>query len=527
MTSNKVLALYDITGIQDFIYASSRLKENIGASRLVGMLLDPRVLEQAGGEVIYSGGGNALAMFDDKNAAIEATRVLAKRSITLTCGALRFAVAYQEMGSMSFTEAMDKLGRSIRTRKREMDKTGPMLGIGITKLEHGTNLPVFLASNADGGRSRLTGLKLRVEAEADGNHLPKTIMDISFIRDGSCGFEKNLDKFFQKKGEEGYIAVCHVDGNDIGELAIQATKNENDLNKAKRSAREFSDEIQRIMHDALKNVIESIHAFKNGPNAANVLDLKNGYKDKIPFYPVVSGGDDLTFITNGLLGISAAELFLNEISNKSISVAGRETRVSACAGVAIVKTKFPFNRAYSLANWLCTNAKNARKATMTGSDPASSWLDFQVVTSSAAWDVASARKNLYMVPGMATPAPLTNRAGTVEVPRFNLLRRPYCVTGGGREHEAWKNVLDVAREFRSDTWPRSKLMDLRAAFYTSKEAVNSMIEEFGARNLHLPSCGNGVNVKTGFDEAAHITPYIDAMELVTYYNELQWDRRRG
>ena len=96
-----ILAIYDITGIQDFIFSTPKLKEIIGASKLVENILEkylPDILSDIGkneslnivqnwrpiapeqpapdfamhvdstidAEVLYIGGGNARVAYKDK-----------------------------------------------------------------------------------------------------------------------------------------------------------------------------------------------------------------------------------------------------------------------------------------------------------------------------------------------------------------------------------------------------------------------------------------------------------------------------
>jgi hypothetical protein len=534
MTKNDVLVLYDITGIQDFIFSSSKLKDNIGASRIVSNVLGRdairEVIKSSGGKVILSGGGNTLVRFPSRTLA---TKMLSKRAVERTGGSLRFAVAYQEFGGSSFNDVFCLLGNAISKKKREMDKTGPMLGIGITKLESGTNRPVIGKLAHGTYVSRETAIKRSAAEERDVDHLPQIIQDISFIKDKTVAFETNLDLYYQKKGEEGYIAVCHVDGDDIGDLAIKATKDATTLDEAINFAMSFSTSLDNAFNRALVSVITTIYNALEMPEIQDVLDIgnvdKKVKKRTIPFYPVVYGGDDITFITNGLLGISAAALFLKTLSTNKVSVAGREENISASAGVAIVKTKFPFNKAYHVAEWLCTNAKNVGKISKElGRKPASrgSWLDFQVITSTTAWDAEISRRSMYSVPGMVVPPALESRNRGLRSPRYNLLRRPYCIMGGEDDGSAWKDVVRAACGFRSTSWPRSKLMDLRKAFFSSKESVQGILEDFKVKGLTLPPCGGSVLPETGFDETLRITPYLDAIELATYFNDLSFGGSR-
>ena len=91
------VAIYDITGIQDFIFSSNKLAEILGASVLVQRLFGTFFLELEGGKgcrrVVYAGGGNAMVEFDDEPQMQAANRELARRFLRETGGALRFATS--------------------------------------------------------------------------------------------------------------------------------------------------------------------------------------------------------------------------------------------------------------------------------------------------------------------------------------------------------------------------------------------------------------------------------------------------
>lgn len=94
----------------------------------------------------------------------------------------------------------------------------------------------------------------------------------------------------------------------------------------------------------------------------------------LPIFPLILGGDDLTVICDGKLALPFTECFLKEFKiatrhHKAIApiarVALKGDRLSACAGVAIVKPHFPFSVAYELAESLAKSAKKVKEMIMT------------------------------------------------------------------------------------------------------------------------------------------------------------------
>ena len=86
-----------------------------------------------------------------------------------------------------------------------------------------------------------------------------------------------------------------------------------------------------------------------------------------PVRPLIFGGDDLTLVCDGRLGLALAAVYLKAFHTHTTSefsrldFPDRDKKISdelkkpayACAGVAIVKTHYPFARAYKLSSALC------------------------------------------------------------------------------------------------------------------------------------------------------------------------------
>lgn len=76
---------------------------------------------------------------------------------------------------------------------------------------------------------------------------------------------------------------------------------------------------------------------------------------KFPLRRVISAGDDICFVTEGRIGIECAAIFIRKLASKKNAVDNK--LYCASAGVAIVHQKYPFYKAYELAEMLCRSAK--------------------------------------------------------------------------------------------------------------------------------------------------------------------------
>ena len=84
-------------------------------------------------------------------------------------------------------------------------------------------------------------------------------------------------------------------------------------------------------------------------------NLKTLNIKKFPVRRIITAGDDICFVTEGRIGIECAVSFIRALGKKINSE--DKTGYAACGGIAVVHQKYPFYKAYELAEMLCSNAK--------------------------------------------------------------------------------------------------------------------------------------------------------------------------
>ena len=201
-------------------------------------------------------------------------------------------------------------------------------------------------------------------------------------------FASELEKIGCKEGES-YISVIHIDGNNMG---VKFSKCKDSQERKKLSLT-----VVKIVQNAFRELIQSIIDEYDSKAYDEALDKRDLIDDKgkklLPIRPIIIGGDDITFVCPARVGIEYAKRFieavnkqdfLNDEQYKRMSKEIKEEKkdnesmkisktMSCCGGVAIVPLKYPFFRAYQLAEHLCGSAKTKSR------QDDSSLIDFAIL----------------------------------------------------------------------------------------------------------------------------------------------------
>jgi hypothetical protein len=193
----------------------------------------------------------------------------------------------------------------------------------------------------------------------------KDSIDLARKAFGEEATEKKITNEIDKiAGKNSWIAVIHADGNGLGNI-VQRVGN------AKRM-RDFSSGLDKITQISAQRAFEEVK--------------KNYFKkadDIIPIRPIVIGGDDVTVICRADFAVEYTKIFL-EVFEEESKKSG-ENRLTACAGIAYVKSSYPFHYAVNLAEQLCKRAK--KKAKEIDKNLAPSCLMFHKVEDSFITDI--------------------------------------------------------------------------------------------------------------------------------------------
>lgn len=342
---SKTLFLYgaSVVGIQQFIFQTDKLKDIAGASELVHQICTHKFYDVVSGRgkydeeaAIVNAAGNIRYLFDDEQLCRAVVRDFPREVVSSAPG-VSVCQAVVEMND-GYEEASKKLETILKSQRNRNMRSMSVGLIGIERCRR-TGLPV-VAGNSGEHIDEGSAAKINAVSLVD---LCKKSFGIA-LEPGQVPYDVG-----KLKWKDSWIAVIHADGNGLGQIVRK-------IGRDKDRFRTFS----RSLDDA---TVKSANAAFNG--ISDMFDMEK----IIPIRPVVLGGDDLTVICRADLAIPYVTRFLRcfEENTKGIVPAGtfedepEKNSLTACAGIAFIKSSYPFHYGYELAEALCDVAKKDAK----------------------------------------------------------------------------------------------------------------------------------------------------------------------
>ena len=538
-----ILTVVDTQRIQSYIFGTNQLAQNVGASFLVKKATEDWVIDalplshnvnasehlsdedriensRLQAEVVYQGGGNALILFRNPELAKEFARKLTTRALTEALG-LQIVIAHSD----PFDWEKDALGGSngvvqrtmnrLARRKQNRPMNMPLQGLSVTTHGIYSGLPA-VAHNKN---------KKPIAAEARAKIAAAEQAHQFLAREFDwAGYEipKDFERFGRSEGERSYLAIVHADVNNMGMRVMEIRdrfSSPADNRTYVQAMRAFSRSMKQAAQEALQETIHLLAEHVQFNSASQQYEIigrpdndlhvplySEGDKVWIPFRPIVYGGDDVTFITDGRLGLSLAARYLEFLTAKKlVGPNGEQWPIHARAGIAVVKTHFPFARAYELTNSLVASAK----AFIMEQNGECSALDWHFLTGSLLSDLTTLREREY-------------KAGSK---KWDLLMRPVALHADtGLGWRTWSNFEEITLAFQTDeNWKdrRNKVKTLREVLRKgSPEAIQYFLSTY--RLTALPGFpGSRELSEKGW--AGRRTPYFDAIEAMDFFIPLKED----
>jgi hypothetical protein len=418
-------------------------------------------------ELIYAGGGNTVLLFDSPGTAQEFARCLTLRMLRKAPG-LQLVIAH----SKEFDWETKVLSQAVKTtlektnrKKRDHVISAPLLGLGVTADCQYTGLPAIDISKDEDARRISAEIWAKEEAFKAAHKRLTSRLPLN-------GYEipKDFDEFGRTKGESSYIAVVHTDGNEMSKRIANIAgryRRPEDNRPYINEMRNFSESIKKVAQDALdatyQRLIECID--KDG-KIGGVVKIS---EEKIPLRPIVMGGDDVTFVCDGRLALTLAEFYLRQIMTKPLSDNGKP--LSVRAGISVVKSHFPFARAYALSEELAKSAKrylNELKAPPFNKQDLSV-IDWHFAVSGPVLDLEQIREREYAVAnGKLTMRPLHLGSSEIDWRSWDMFAQ---IVGHFRTREEW-------------TERRNKVKELQEVLRGGKYMVEQFLQAYS--HLSLP-----------------------------------------
>ncbi len=550
--ANFCLTLFDTSGIQEYVFGSNRLKENVGASYLVGAALDQwlehacqeavggrvrwrRVADAPGGlvlpanteldaELIYAAGGNAAVLFRSREQAVRAVQHWSKR-LLLDAPGLRVTVAHQEFAAGDLHGAWQRALEALTVAKAGAPLRQPLEGLSLTRSCRSTGLAA--AGWASSGAERDLDPNLSAPARRAVQFLsPQAACRLAAVDaandqllgafqgvlKGEFTFTEDVEQLGQQEREH-HLAVVHADGNGLGKrFREQLGPGEDDA--VARRVRDFARCIHIASQQALRATLTALAGSHDSLRKKGMQVHEMRHRFVLPCRPILYGGDDVTFVCHGKLGLSLAAVYLRRFAEGEASD-GKP--LSACAGVAIAHMRAPFSRVYELADDLCKEAKRWARA---DGEAGSSWLDAHLALEGPGepLEQVRARRTVRLRDGTAEGA---------------LDWRPWRVTPAHEDDRDWDSVAGWMRQLQQRDadgplrWPasvRRGLLDSLAAGPSASEAAIAH-QRWRGRALPEPrtasvDAGWCPRPTLGVKGASQATPYYDPLELVDYFWEV-------
>lgn len=367
-----------VQGIQGFIFQTDRLKEIAGASELVEQICTRLFSECLGvsdldqdPNALITAAGNIKYLFNSEescqNFVLEFPKAVMEYAPGIT---LSQAVLPLRDGKVSndAIEELECLLRAQRNKAFRPIESGLQAVVrsrrtGLPAIEEQYDKETKQTDYLDWGAvEKRKAIKKEIDKQGYGR-----LVKNFFGENMNMDLPLNLEEITKSKAASyNWLAIIHADGNNLGLLIQQLFGEMKD--KGNDSDIGFFRSFSAKLDKATK--IAAQRSYKDVINGSGKQNNESGNETSrtATFRPIIIGGDDITVICRAdqALGFTRSFLkyFKEETHNqfKDMGVECLENGVTACAGIAFVKSSFPFHFGYELAEVLCKEAKKVSKS---------------------------------------------------------------------------------------------------------------------------------------------------------------------
>ncbi len=317
-----------VQGIQDFIFKTNKLQEIVGASEIVksiNLLKDKdnknsseiTFLEKFNpSKILLNAAGNIKVIFNSedecKKAVLDYPKIVMQNAYGITIS----QAVIKLQGDYPSDADFKKLDENLKIQRNKPSIPLDM-HINILELNPKTAKPI---------------VEYKEDEKLDEASKQKRVVYSQWFkekRDENPDF-KELKELKSLSNGKNKLAVIHVDGNGLGNLVPQLKDN--------------------------------LSTFSKKLDEATKEAFKSAKTEKMKIREVILGGDDLTVICDANEALEFTKNYLQNFEKNTSEIEelkGLTDKLTACAGIAYSNEKYPFHYAVSLAETLCSYAKNA------------------------------------------------------------------------------------------------------------------------------------------------------------------------
>ena len=344
---NFYLTILEVSQKQAYIFASNKLHDNITNSAIIAWIMSGEYFEKVikdktifskDENLVYSGGGHTILEFETKEQACMAVKKITTSILKEYSGVEVFATTMPYDEKETPGENLKNLTKQLEQKKSTRTSAFHQGSFGVEEIDSNTLKPIMVDEKNQPIKNEMPAQEERIDAQLSPENFERVY---------------SFEKLGGSRGNSNFISVVHIDGNAMGKRIENIYKQNQkvDWNTYKSKIRNFSESIDEDFKSAYKDMVEQV-AQNIENNNLEELDIQN---KNFPVRRIITAGDDICFVAEGRIGIECAVAFIRALSQKK-NKEDNET-YSACAGVAIVHQKYPFYKAYELAELLCSNAK--------------------------------------------------------------------------------------------------------------------------------------------------------------------------
>ena len=465
-------------------------------------------------EIIYAGGGNTLILFANRAKAIEFTKKYTLKLLKQASG-LETVIAHSEKEfEMSNGKVISEIAQNtfeeLKIKKANRKVSTPMLGLAVSAQCVSTG---GVSTEFDKLREKYISTESHQKQKFNKDAKDRLIREVlEQPRWKGLEVPSDFDDLGRTKGEASYIAVVHTDGNGMGKRVEDVGKNAADNREWINKMRSFSKSIYEANISAMEKTIEQLLWKIDGDkkdltdDRGEKFDLSQN-KEKtetyFPFRPLIFGGDDLTFVCDGRIALSLTVFYLNELVKKDekgdfIYKLFDEKPIYARAGISIIKSHYPFSRAYKLAEELGSGTKERiQKIDETNKEVIA--IDWHVAMSGLLGDLDEIRKREYTI-----------KDGKKLNMRPLVLHSEKSSSGW----QTWETFSQIINKFQGEDWEnrRNKLKALREVLRQGRNESKSFLHLYG---LELPVRAE----KDGWETSECV--HFDAIEIMDLFYPIE------